>query len=60
MKMTRNQIVDNMESERNHSEEKVMQLQMAMKMKEEQVLSLEHEVKIMDQRLKTKLSEMSH
>ena len=33
---------------------------MAMKVKEEQVLSLEHEVKILDQRLKTKLSEMSH
>ena len=46
--MARNQVVDNMESERNHVEERVMQLQMAMKIKDEQVISLRHEIVILE------------
>ena len=59
VKIARNSVVDNLESERNHVEDKVTKLQMIMKVKDEQILSLTHEIKILDQRLKVKLSEMS-
>lgn len=60
IKYARNHVVDSLESERNHIEDKVMALQMTTKVKDEQILSLKHEVKILENRLKSKLTEMSH
>ena len=59
LRMARNQVIDNLESDRNKNEENVIQLQMMMKVKEEQIFSLRHEVKILENRLKTKASEIS-
>lgn len=58
MTAARSHVVDSMESERNNVEDKLMALQMTMKVKDEQILSLKHEVKILENRLKTKLTEM--
>ena len=52
-------MIDNQESDRNHVEDSVIKLQMNLKVKDEQILSLHHEVKILENRLKTQLSEMS-
>jgi len=52
-------VVDNIESARNRVEDSVIKLQMTMKVKDEKIMSLQHEVRILENRLKTKLSEMS-
>ena len=44
----KNQVVDNLESERNHTEDKVIALQLTMKVKDEQIMSLQHEIKIFE------------
>ena len=47
--------MDSLESERNHIEDKVMTLQMALKGKDEHIFSLKHEIKILENQLKTKM-----
>ena len=56
---TRNEIVDNYENERNIVEDKLINYQIDLKAKDGQILTLQHEVKILEQRLKQKLTEMS-
>ena len=59
LKTTQNQIVDNIESERNRLDDKIIQLQMSLKVKDEKILAQRHEIKILEKKLQTKLSEMS-
>lgn len=59
VKKARSHVVDSLESERNHIEDKVMALQMALKGKDETIFSLKHEIKILEHRIKTQMQEMN-
>ena len=59
LKTTQNNLVDNIESERNRLDDRLIQLQMSIKVKDEKILAQRHEIKILEKKLHTKLSEMS-
>ena len=59
LKTTQNNLVDNIESERNRLDDRLIQLQMAIKVKDEKILAQKHEIKILEKKLQTKHCEMS-
>jgi len=38
----------------------MIQMQMQLKVKDEKILALRHEIKVLEKKVQTKLSEMSH
>ena len=52
--------MDSIESERSRLDDKLLQLQMQLKVKDEKIMAQRHEIKVLEKKVSTKLSEMSH
>ena len=59
LKTTQNNLVDNIESERNRLDDRLIQLEMSNKVKDEKIMAQRNEIKILEKKMQTKLSEMS-
>ena len=59
LKNTQHNLVDNIENERTRLDDRIIQMQMQLKIKDEKIQAQRDDMRVLEQRLQTKISEMS-